>query len=74
MPPDMRSYPSVPVPDDTRGETASSGYASSGYASVQGTEKHSSPADETHTFESKTQHSHSEANYFDEVMKSYNIT
>ncbi|NP_001133644.1 E3 ubiquitin-protein ligase RNF128a precursor [Salmo salar] len=51
MPPDMRSYPSVPVPDDTRGETASSGYASSGYASVQGTEKHSSPADETHTFE-----------------------
>uniref|UniRef100_A0A4W5L4Z7 Ring finger protein 128a n=1 Tax=Hucho hucho TaxID=62062 RepID=A0A4W5L4Z7_9TELE len=51
MPPDMRSYPSVPVPDDTRSETASSGYASSGYASVQGTEKHSSPADETHTFE-----------------------
>ncbi|XP_035638530.1 E3 ubiquitin-protein ligase RNF128a isoform X2 [Oncorhynchus keta] len=51
MPPDMRSYPSIPVPDDTRSETASSGYASSGYASVQGTEKHSSPADETHTFE-----------------------
>uniref|UniRef100_A0A673WEW0 Ring finger protein 128a n=1 Tax=Salmo trutta TaxID=8032 RepID=A0A673WEW0_SALTR len=51
MPPDMRSYPSVPVPDDTHSETASSGYASSGYASVQGTEKHSSPADETHTFE-----------------------
>ncbi|KAM9539755.1 E3 ubiquitin-protein ligase RNF128-like isoform 2-T2 [Salvelinus alpinus] len=46
MPPDMRSYPSVPVPDDTRSETASSGYAS-----VQGTEKYSSPADETHTFE-----------------------
>uniref|UniRef100_A0A8C7UHB4 Ring finger protein 128a n=1 Tax=Oncorhynchus mykiss TaxID=8022 RepID=A0A8C7UHB4_ONCMY len=51
MPPDMRSYPSIPVPDDTRSETASSSYASSGYASVQGTEKHSSPADETHTFE-----------------------
>ncbi|XP_055725525.1 E3 ubiquitin-protein ligase RNF128-like isoform X2 [Salvelinus fontinalis] len=46
MPPDMRSYPSVPVPDDTRSETSSSGYAS-----VQGTEKHRSPADETHTFE-----------------------
>uniref|UniRef100_A0A8C7L6F0 Ring finger protein 128a n=1 Tax=Oncorhynchus kisutch TaxID=8019 RepID=A0A8C7L6F0_ONCKI len=51
MPPDMRSYPSIPVPDDTRSETASSGYASSGYASVQGTEKHSSSADETNTFE-----------------------
>lgn len=51
MTPDMRSYPSIPVPDDTRSETASSGYASSGYASVQGTEKHSSPADETNTFE-----------------------
>ncbi|KAK6322201.1 hypothetical protein J4Q44_G00069930 [Coregonus suidteri] len=46
MPPDMRSYPSVPVPEDTRSETASSGYAS-----VQGTEEHSSPADETHTYE-----------------------
>uniref|UniRef100_A0A4W5KIG4 Ring finger protein 128a n=1 Tax=Hucho hucho TaxID=62062 RepID=A0A4W5KIG4_9TELE len=45
MQPDMTSYPRVPVPEDTRSETASSGYAS-----VQCTE-HSSPADETHMYE-----------------------
>ncbi|XP_029526641.1 E3 ubiquitin-protein ligase RNF128-like [Oncorhynchus nerka] len=48
---DMTSYPRVLVPEDTRSETASAGYAS-----VQCTEEHSSPADETHVYETLGQH------------------
>ncbi|XP_038861590.1 E3 ubiquitin-protein ligase RNF128-like isoform X2 [Salvelinus namaycush] len=53
MQPDMTSYPRVLVPEDTRSETASAGYAS-----VQCTEEHSNPADETHVYESKTHNLH----------------
>uniref|UniRef100_A0A8C8FBZ8 RING-type domain-containing protein n=1 Tax=Oncorhynchus tshawytscha TaxID=74940 RepID=A0A8C8FBZ8_ONCTS len=51
MHPDMTSYPRVLVPEDTRSETASAGYAS-----VQCTEEHSSPADETHVYETLGHH------------------
>ncbi|XP_036381521.1 E3 ubiquitin-protein ligase RNF128a isoform X3 [Megalops cyprinoides] len=44
LPPDFRSFPSIP--EDTRSETASSGYAS-----VQGTEEHTVPAEETAVYE-----------------------
>ncbi|XP_071194406.1 E3 ubiquitin-protein ligase RNF128-like isoform X3 [Salvelinus alpinus] len=53
MQPDMTSYPRVLVPEDTRSETASAGYAS-----VQCTEEHSNPTDETHVYESKTHNLH----------------
>ncbi|KAJ8348847.1 hypothetical protein SKAU_G00274360 [Synaphobranchus kaupii] len=44
IPPDFRSYPSIP--EDTHSETASSGYAS-----VQGTEEHPIPTEDTTVFE-----------------------
>ncbi|CAB1316237.1 unnamed protein product [Coregonus sp. 'balchen'] len=51
MQPNTRSYPRVPVSEDTRSETASSGYAS-----VQGTEEPSSPAEDTHMYETLGRH------------------
>ncbi|XP_061105146.1 E3 ubiquitin-protein ligase RNF128a isoform X2 [Conger conger] len=44
IPPDFRSYPSIP--EETRSETASSGYAS-----VQGSEEHPIPTESTTVFE-----------------------
>ncbi|KAI1902746.1 hypothetical protein AGOR_G00019180 [Albula goreensis] len=44
IPPDFRSYPTVP--EDTHSETASSGYAS-----VQGTEEHAVPTEESTVYE-----------------------
>eukprot|EP00063_Salmo_salar_P077445 XP_014052280.1 PREDICTED: E3 ubiquitin-protein ligase RNF128-like isoform X2 [Salmo salar] len=51
MQPEMTSYPRVLVPEDIRSETASAGYAS-----VQCTEERSSPADETHVYETLGHH------------------